>query len=171
MLKYHLPSKLGEVIKGTNIQGVTPLFLALCKALERQRWISRVLVLTELITWQGRRGRHKINWNSTVITALPEKGWKCQGPKSRKWVMLGKGEARSPGCRGATSGHPEQGHRANWDPECDVLGARTGCWVGIPAGCKPEKEGRGQIMKAFVIYERSLRDSFSWRKNSITFVL
>ena len=35
--KYQLPSKLDEVIRGTNVRGVTPLCLALCKALYRQR--------------------------------------------------------------------------------------------------------------------------------------
>ena len=35
--KYQLPSKLDEVVRGTNIRGVTPLCLALCKALDRQR--------------------------------------------------------------------------------------------------------------------------------------
>ena len=35
--KYQLPSKLDEVIRGTNVRGVTPLCLALCKALDRQR--------------------------------------------------------------------------------------------------------------------------------------
>ena len=36
-IKYQLPSKLDEVIRGTNVRGVTPLCLALCKALDRQR--------------------------------------------------------------------------------------------------------------------------------------
>ena len=35
--KYQLPSKRDEVIRGTNVRGVTPLCLALCKALDRQR--------------------------------------------------------------------------------------------------------------------------------------
>ena len=97
--KYQLPSKLDEVVRGTNIRGVTPLCLALCKALDRQRWIKQGLVYPEHSIWQRRRGRHRIRWNNNVITDLPVKGQRCQGPKSRKWVMLGKGEARCPGFR------------------------------------------------------------------------
>lgn len=35
----------------------------------------------------------------------------------------------------------------------------TGCGAGTHTGCEPEKEGGSQFMKAFVIYEKSLRDS------------
>ena len=83
-LKYQIPGKLGEVTRGTSIRGVTPLYLAPCKALDRQRRIKQGLVYTEHSLWQRRRGRHRIRWNNNVITDLPVKGQRCQGPKSRK---------------------------------------------------------------------------------------
>ena len=121
--KYQLPSKLDEVIRGTNVRGVTPLCLALCKALYRQRWIKQGLVYPEHSIWQQRRGRHRIHWNNNVITDLPVKGQRCQGPKSRKWVMPGVQDSE-----GAKSGHPGQGPRANWDQKvtCQEHGLAAG---------------------------------------------
>lgn len=41
-----------------------------------------------------------------------------------------------------------------------MLGVKTDCWAGRHTGCEPEKKGGGQIIKAFVICEKSLRNSF-----------
>lgn len=60
--KYQLQSKLDEVIRGTNIRGVTPLYIV--QALDRQRSIKQGLVTALNFSIWRRKGKALISWNN-----------------------------------------------------------------------------------------------------------
>lgn len=70
--------------------------------------------------------------------------------------MLGKERQGPGGSEGLGQGIMGRGHVVSGD----LLGMRAGCRAGRRAGWEPGEGGGGQIRKAFVIDEKSLRDSF-----------